>query len=1271
MAAATFTLFYSLMWGKETSEQWLASILISNGQDIFVVQPTKVMLAVIVISFLLTRKNKGKCEEEEETATDPHAIEIDFSCDDPKQRFKKYQREKMRERSKKEAQLTSMTRDIILHLIFVFLLAIVSYGNKNGNRFLMTTETRNRFNKFNLVKDAHILEAWLRNEFILNIYNQAWYNGLEEENDVYIGNKMSVLVGMPWLRQLRIKKKSCRSLPKMIADCYYDYSPENEDTTLLSLPGWIPLSLNTSWPNALQICPKPWRYQSAAELRNDPILASYNSYEGGGYAAVMGYDESTAQGVLNETITNGWLDRQTRAVILEFAVFNVNTNLISVATYFYEALATGAAYTARRIETLELYSTESGALMFFLIGQFLFMAMVLFYFIVMLVHLYQQRLAPNIPEARAIFPLNSFFETREITNKQPQGIRGDLSLATGPSGGAGGSYQFFGHPNSYIEFPNDGGLDLKNSITLLCWLYFENTRAGPIFNYKSSGKWAVHVWINGHGKLYVHFRNREYLSTSYPFWTNQSLATHKWHYIGASYDYITGMASLWVNGVRVVEENIGAGITLGTQDNVRVSVKADDTRYLTARIAAMQFYDVALTAEQINKVKNLGLDEDECQDQKHNCDVNAQCNNTLGSYNCTCLNIDECAISSHNCHGVAYCFNNPGSFSCECRKNYIGNGVLSCDPVGDFSVTIRNISKDKYHATPVQRSVKSVREALIQGLNKDLTVLTSAFEWSVVSEMELTSSESALGTIVSHGTTEWTINKRSIPAGIYQVKFNATLAVGDPASPKILNAFDYGFIEVIAAPLRAILDGGNSVRCFIDCNARVSASNKLRVTSECLNFTCNGSVYEWRLSMLIGPDSWKNIPILPNMTSTADTSLPLTYEFALGEEPISYGTSPSSVSTMLSAGSPNEDFQQQVTIVIKNAAGVSVVEKLFIKVRPSCGLDLCASSLEEVANKLKGFVVGEGNKLDEYLNKGELSRAVQLGISVLKSAKTKTECGQELDPKDKALISNTLISKFTAKTPENLEMSRLVMSVVSLAMGLRVEQKCKSCSDGSGDSNNNNMEITMQLTDITVNMMVSILNDPEEPFTPELEQTATSITGCLTNIIKLAAGSSQDDTDLAVTLPTPEFVKKATEKLSNMSDAFFGRLVPSEELVLKTPNLTIFLKKVTANDAKGLSMGDGPSKFKLPSSLGNIGGGEINAKMQAVDFNPFTWDNSSSKIKSRVTSLELKSNSAEKINVSNFDNDIEILIPISSPPQNSTKGTQHNFLKPNQISVRS
>ena len=130
---------------------------------------------------------------------------------------------------------------------------------------------------------------------------------------------------------------------------------------------------------------------TAEELNNDPIKASFNSYEGGGYVAILGYDEGTALGVLSETLGHGWVDRQTRAVILEFAVFNVNTDLLSIATYFFEKIATGAAYTVKRVDTLELYSTESGSLMFYLICQFLFMAMVLFNFVMIMIHLYRQR----------------------------------------------------------------------------------------------------------------------------------------------------------------------------------------------------------------------------------------------------------------------------------------------------------------------------------------------------------------------------------------------------------------------------------------------------------------------------------------------------------------------------------------------------------------------------------------------------------------------------------------------------------------------------------------------------------------------------------------------------------------------------------------------------------------------------------------------------------------------------------------------------------------
>ena len=43
------------------------------------------------------------------------------------------------------------------------------------------------------------------------IFTDDWYNGQEEKISEYIGNKRSILVGMPRLRQLRVMKSKCFS----------------------------------------------------------------------------------------------------------------------------------------------------------------------------------------------------------------------------------------------------------------------------------------------------------------------------------------------------------------------------------------------------------------------------------------------------------------------------------------------------------------------------------------------------------------------------------------------------------------------------------------------------------------------------------------------------------------------------------------------------------------------------------------------------------------------------------------------------------------------------------------------------------------------------------------------------------------------------------------------------------------------------------------------------------------------------------------------------
>ena len=73
--------------------------------------------------------------------------------------------------------------------------------------------------------------------------------------------------------------------------------------------------------------------------------------------------------------------------------------------------------------------------------------------------------------------------------------------------------------------------------------------------------------------------------------------------------------------------------------------------------------------------------------------------------------------------------------------------------------------------------------------------------------------------------------------------------------------------------------------------------------------------------------------------------------------------------------------------------------------KPPSTLDPCLSSPDEVATKLISYVYGDGNKLDGFLNKGELAQAAQLSLSVLKSANEKNDCGQTLDPEAKKFVS--------------------------------------------------------------------------------------------------------------------------------------------------------------------------------------------------------------------------------------------------------------------------
>ena len=208
-----------------------------------------------------------------------------------------------------------------------------------------------------------------------------------------------------------------------------------------------------------------------------------------------------------------------------------------------------------------------------------------------------------VPQPVILFPLNAEYQTRDIKNRTAPGIPSAVSLAPGPYGEEDGSYEFFGNANSFIEFPNSpgGALDVQYSMTILCWVYYDEKGApdGPIFNYNTGGIYGVHLWVVT-GLFFARFNDRTFFSV--PFLHHTSLAGG-WKFVGASYDNETGETKLWADGAWKQTSNVGAGVELGTQGSVRMGVRKNGKRYFKGKISQLQIYNEALSQQQILKLE--------------------------------------------------------------------------------------------------------------------------------------------------------------------------------------------------------------------------------------------------------------------------------------------------------------------------------------------------------------------------------------------------------------------------------------------------------------------------------------------------------------------------------------------------------------------------------------------------------------------------------------------------------------------------------------------
>jgi polycystin 2 len=270
-------------------------------------------------------------------------------------------------------------KELILYCIYLVIICIITFGMANPINFYYTNIMMNLF--LNAETEggtsfsgmASMQDFWdvMQGPTMDSLYWEEWYNGQNSSftNFIYYENK---LLGVPRLRQVRVSKNSCR-VPTLfkttISDCYDSYNFFNEDKSPFGLYATDQSNMNET----------AFFYQSSSKVNAPVVGGTVGTYGGGGYVKVLHLSKNASADALQFLVDNVWLDRGTRAVFLDFSVYNANINLFCQIRLISEFPSTGGVLPSFQFRTVKLLRYVSSMDYFVLACEIIFVLFTIYY----------------------------------------------------------------------------------------------------------------------------------------------------------------------------------------------------------------------------------------------------------------------------------------------------------------------------------------------------------------------------------------------------------------------------------------------------------------------------------------------------------------------------------------------------------------------------------------------------------------------------------------------------------------------------------------------------------------------------------------------------------------------------------------------------------------------------------------------------------------------------------------------------------------------------
>ncbi|XP_072910455.1 polycystin-1-like protein 1 [Hemitrygon akajei] len=401
LACVLITSILGLRFGPTKSILWLHSLFFSLLYCVFVIQP----IAIFCMAAVVALKNKDcidfyvddidsstssdVCKQWNsepgflsescpiDTHYNPYSDPMDLDRIVAARQRVRYLRlarpptpaqlKEAKDRMRKENLIQQTLQEFGLYIVMLILLLLITFGKFSKdeyhlNQAIRVEFTRNVKHPFINMKTADDWWNWSFTTLLHGLYWDTWYNNAAAKTQAGPLQGKCHLIGAPSLRKTQVRKASYCNIPEVLSG-------------LVQACGspYTTLSHHSDQSNST----KPARGDNFSQC------GQFNCLKGKGSIINLGRTRNEAYATLLALKKTKWIDLYTRAVIVDFTLYNPPTNLFTIVSLLAELPPTGGILSLVQIESVRIYQ-ENTLLDYFI------MAFELLFLVLILLHLYLQ-----------------------------------------------------------------------------------------------------------------------------------------------------------------------------------------------------------------------------------------------------------------------------------------------------------------------------------------------------------------------------------------------------------------------------------------------------------------------------------------------------------------------------------------------------------------------------------------------------------------------------------------------------------------------------------------------------------------------------------------------------------------------------------------------------------------------------------------------------------------------------------------------------------------